>query len=71
LTDFFLDLINTHLIGQIVIFFSPKSTEFAEIGADIGIIDVLVVNEVGIVAIYPLPDQIGKPAHSEDIGTLV
>ena len=33
--------------------------------------DVLVVNEVGIVAIYPLPDQIGKPAYSEDIGTLV
>lgn len=65
--DLVLDLCNPHLIGQRITFFFAKGAEFTEIGTDIGIINMLVIDKKGLVAVFAFPHDVGKIANSEDI----
>jgi len=47
-------IFHRHLIGLFGFFVLAEGAKFTEIGADIRIIDMLVVNEIGVVAIKPL-----------------
>ena len=67
LTHLVLDLLNAHLIGQLVFLLPAEGAELTEIGADIGIVDVLVVDEIGVVAVFPFPDHIGQIADGQDV----
>ncbi len=64
LTDYFLQ---THFISLRMAGFFAESAEFAAIDADIGIIDVLVDNVIGLVAVPLLPDDVRQIPHSQKI----
>jgi hypothetical protein len=61
------DLLQGHLIGPFLSGFSPKRAEFAAIDADVGIIEVLVVNVKGFAAMQPLPDDVRQKAHPQEV----
>ena len=67
LTDFFLHIFHTHLIGKIWIFFPAEGTEFTEISADVGIIYMLIINKVRIIAVQSVSDDIRKISKSKNI----
>jgi len=54
-----LDLLHRHLIGLRRLFVLAKGAELTKIGADVRVIDVLIVDEIGAVAVDPLPHQVG------------
>jgi len=62
-----LDLRHTHLIGELGALFFAKGAKLAQIGADIGVIDMLIVDEKGAGTIVPLPHDIGEIADGENI----
>ena len=65
------DLVDAQLKGQGGFGATPKGAKLAEITANIGIVDVLVVDEVGLIAVDPPPYQIGEITESEDIVTAI
>jgi len=61
------DIVHAHLIGLGMALFLAKGAELTEIGADVGIVDVLVVNKKGLIAVLALPHQIGQVAKGDQI----
>ncbi len=66
-----LDLFDAHLIRQLMAFLLAKGAELTEIGADIGIVDVLIVDKEGLVAVLALADTIGQPADGQQIRAFI
>ena len=71
LFDFGENLLQTHLVGQRVAGLFPEGAEFAPINADIGIIDMLIDDVIGFIAVPPLPDDVGQIAHAQQIGAAI
>jgi len=71
LPDFGLNVLNTHLVGERMPFFFAKCTEFTEIGTDVGVVDMLVINEKSLVAVLSFPDNVGQIAEGEDVGMVI
>jgi hypothetical protein len=71
LPDLGLNVLDAHLVGERMPLFFAKCTEFAQICADVGIVDVLVIDEKGQIAVLALPDNVGQVAESEDIRMLI
>ena len=67
----FWTVLESWVIPVISVFWAPKSAEFTEVGTDIGIIDVLVVDEIGIVAVQSLPHDICHVTQGKNIVGLV
>ena len=63
--------INAHFLGKRILPLAAKGAELAQIGADVGIIDVLVVDKKGLVAVEPFAHDIGKLAQRQDVGVFV
>ena len=68
LTHLFFDFVHTHFIGKFGSLVLTKGAEFAQIGADVGIIDVLIVNKIGLAAVFTFSDDIGQVPDSENVG---
>ena len=71
LTDLGADLVQAHLVGQRVTLGTAEGAELAQVGADVRVVDVLVVDEVGAVAVLPLADDVGEVAEGEDVRVVV
>ena len=70
LPDLGLDLLNTHLVGERMPFFFAECTKFTEIRADVGIVNVLIIDKKGLVPVLSFSDNIGQIAEGEDIGVV-
>ena len=67
ISHFLFHLLNAHFICEIRIFFSAKRTKLAQVGTDVGIIYMLIINEIGIIAIQPVSDDICEIAKCKNI----
>ena len=70
LPDLGLNFLNAHLVGERMPLFFAKGTEFTEIGADVGVVDMLVIDEKSLVAVLSFPDNIGLITEGEDVGMM-
>src|SRR5262249_19278802 len=60
-------LLQRHGVSARSVFLAPKCAKPASGYADVGGVDVPVDVEVGHVAVQPLADMVGQPAHRQDI----
>src|SRR5206468_3538927 len=51
--------------------FGVERAEFAELIADVGVVDMLVADVIGSVAVQTLADDIGKIADGREVGRLI
>ena len=65
------DILDAHFIGEVRILVLAKSAELAEIGADIRIVDMLVIDEKRIVAVFSFPNNVCQISDGEEIRALV
>jgi len=49
-------------------FFLTKCTKLAQVGADVRVVDVLVVDEKSLVTVFAFANDIGQVANRQDIG---
>src|SRR4030042_3324210 len=64
------DLPQGHLIGPLLPCLLPEGAEFTAIDADVGIIEVLVVNIKCLAAVEALPHDIRQITHPQEVRTL-
>ena len=66
-----LDILYTHFIGKRMVSFSTKSTKFTEICANIGIINMLIVDEKSLVTVFAFTNDIGQGPESKNVWMLI
>ena len=70
LLDLAQDLLQGHLIGPRLPGLAAEGAELAPIDADIGVVDMLVVDIEGLAPVQPLPHHLGQGPDPQQIGAL-
>ena len=65
------NLFQAHLVHLGIPGLFAESAEFAAINTNIRIVDMLINNVIGLVAVAPLPDDIRQIPHSQKIGAAI
>ncbi len=60
-------LVECHGVAGGVTFLAAKGAELAGSHADVGRVDMAIDVEVGEVAVHPLTDMVGQPAHRQNV----
>ena len=59
------DLLQRFRVGSRIILLNPESTELATVDTYIGVVDMAVVNEVGLISMNLFTGNIRKIAHPQ------
>ena len=54
--------LKVHLVGKIRLFIFAKGTELTEIGTDVRIINMLIIDKIGVIPVLSIADNIGHIA---------
>ncbi len=64
------DLLQGHLVGPRLSGLAAKGAELAAVDANVGVVEVLVIDVIGPAAVEPLAHHLGQGPHPQQIGAL-